>query len=515
MLLPSNRQWDRLTAVIPLIVAAIALAFRLYGLSDKPLWLDEVITQRRANLAVPDLITNSLSNRHFPTYFLLVRAFDPPLIDEWMLRLPSALFGAVSVLLVALIGREVRSRSAGLVAASLMALSPLEVQFGQEARPYTLVSCLVLLALWGLVRIGQQTALEVRSSNRSDGHLGPWLAFTVGTIGALNVLLLGAVWLITANLAAVAIFQNAGPTRTDFIRKWALVQAIIVVTWIPGLIAMALAVGADPLRGFRWIPPTTLHHAWSVLSAVYMLSPSSVITFKLLPTPVPIFGVAIIAFALLGAWRLRSRLISLAIIGLGGLAVPIAIFVISIFHPILVPRYLLLSTGPFFVLVGIGATNLPHRLSLLATLGLIAFGIANLAVYYRFETKPRWDLAAAYLAENVRSGDSVITNDHMARYVLAAYGDRYHLDRNQIQAIESQSAEAVQRSTQEGPIWVVYGRTGQGAIDLEQAFFQKWLETGWSTCRRQFGLDVVVLRLEPTAAWSGHKSQMPPCNEQR
>jgi mannosyltransferase len=515
MQLPSNRHWDRLTPAIPLILMAIALAVRLYGLSDKPLWLDEIITQRRANLAVPDLITNSLSHRHFPTYFLVVSAFDAPLIDEWMLRLPSALFGAVSVFLVALIGTEVRSRWAGIVAASLMTLSPLEVQYSQEARPYALFSCLVLLALWGLVRIGQQTAPEVRSSNRSDGQLGPWLAFTIGTIGALNVLLLGAVWLITANLAAVAIFQHAGPTRTDFIRKWALLQGIIVLTWVPGLIAMALAVGGDPLRGFRWIPPTTLHHAWSVLSAVYLLRPSSVVTFELLPTPVPILGVTIVAFALLGAWRLRSRPTSLAIIGLSGLAVPIAIFVISIFHPILVPRYFLLSTGPFFVLVGIGAADLPHRLSLLATTAVIAFGITSLVVYYRSETKPRWDLAAAYLAENVWSGDSITANDHMARYVLAAYGDRYHLDRRQIQAINPQSAEAALRNTQRGSIWVVYGRTGQGAIGPEQTYFKKWLETGLPACKRQFGLNVVVLRLERTAAGPGQKVQTPPCSEQR
>jgi mannosyltransferase len=515
MQLPSGKHWDRLTPAIPLILAAIALAVRLYGLSDKPLWLDEIITQRRANLAVPELIANSLHYRHFPTYFLLVRAFDAPLIDEWMLRLPSALFGAVSVLLVALIGTEVRSRWAGIVAAGLMTLAPLEVQYAQEARPYTLFSCLVLLALWGLVRIGQQTALEVRSSTRSGGQLGSWLAYAIGTIGALHVLLMGAVWLITANLAAIAIFRHAGPGRTDFVRKWAWVQAIIVLTWVPWLIAMARAVGADPLRGIRWIPPTTLDHAWKVLSTVYLLRPSSIVTFELLPTPVPILGVAIAAFALLGAWRLRSRPTSLAIIGLSGLAVPIAIFVISLFQPILVPRYFLLSTGPFFVLAGIGVTALPHRLSLVATAAVIAFAITSLAVYYRSETKPRWDLAAAYLAENVQSGDSVTANDHMARYVLAAYGDRYHLDRNRIQAINPQSAEAALRNTQEGSIWVIYGRTGQGAIGPEQTYFKQWHEMGLPTCRRQFGLNVVVLRLDRSAAGPGQNVQSPPCSEQR
>jgi hypothetical protein len=61
MQLPSNRHWDRLQPAIPLIILAIALAVRLYSLSDKPLWLDEIITQRRANLADPELLANSFA----------------------------------------------------------------------------------------------------------------------------------------------------------------------------------------------------------------------------------------------------------------------------------------------------------------------------------------------------------------------------------------------------------------------------------------------------------------------
>ena len=68
----SNMRWHRLTFAIPLVPTALALAVRLYGLSDKPLWLDEIITQRRANRSISDLIANSLSNKHFPTYFLFV-----------------------------------------------------------------------------------------------------------------------------------------------------------------------------------------------------------------------------------------------------------------------------------------------------------------------------------------------------------------------------------------------------------------------------------------------------------
>ena len=307
--------WHRTTVAIPLIPTALALAVRFHGLSDKPLWLDEIITQRRANLPISDLIANSLYNKQFPTYFVLVRAFDAPIINEWTLRLPSTILGAISVLLVALIATEVRSRRAGLVAGILMALSPLEVQFGQEARSYALVSCFVLLALWGLVRIAKQLSISVSPSSPPKGQLGSWAAYTIGTIGALNVLLVSAPWLVASNLAMAAIVRRSGPKRTELIRNWTLTQAIILLTWLPGLVAIYLAAHEDPLRNFRWLPPITLEHVWSVISAVYLFRASDIITFELLPTFVPGFGAAVVALAVLGAWRLKANTTLLSVIG--------------------------------------------------------------------------------------------------------------------------------------------------------------------------------------------------------
>src|SRR5450432_3281829 len=118
--LPRMR-WHRSTIVIPLIVMVSALIARVYGLADKPFWLDEVTTQRRLNLPISDLFADSFLYGQFPTYFALVRALNMPIIDEWTLRLPSAIFGAISVLLVTLIATEIRSPRAGLVAGVLMA----------------------------------------------------------------------------------------------------------------------------------------------------------------------------------------------------------------------------------------------------------------------------------------------------------------------------------------------------------------------------------------------------------
>jgi hypothetical protein len=127
--------WLRTPVAVALIPGMLAFVVRLYGLSNKPLWLDEVITHVRANLPISNLIASSLHNKHFPTYFILASAFDTPVIDEW---------------------------------------SPLDMQLGQEARPYTLASCLVMLALWGLARIARQSAITFPPSSRSKGERLSW-----------------------------------------------------------------------------------------------------------------------------------------------------------------------------------------------------------------------------------------------------------------------------------------------------------------------------------------------------
>ena len=243
--------WNWATVGLAAGPALLALLLRLYDLSGKPLWLDEIITYRRALLPLPELAANSFVNKHFPTYFVIARFFDAPVIDEWMLRLPSVVCGTAAVLLVTLIAAKVHSWRAGLVAGLLMAVSPIEVQFAQEARPYALASCMVMLALWGQVRIVKHVKATPLSRT---GASTAWAAYLVCTIAALNLLLVGAFWLLASNLDMAATLR--GTRQRQLLRHWLLAQLVIVIAWLPGLIAIYLAAGDDPLRGYRWIPQT-------------------------------------------------------------------------------------------------------------------------------------------------------------------------------------------------------------------------------------------------------------------
>src|SRR5579871_2397215 len=119
--------WDHRAVALPMAIGLAALLLRLYGLGDKPFWLDEVTSLRRATASVPALVSDSLNNTHYPTYFLLLWLVAKFGTSQWLLRLPSAVFGALGAALTCVLGGRVGNLRAGEIAirGSIRPRSPL------------------------------------------------------------------------------------------------------------------------------------------------------------------------------------------------------------------------------------------------------------------------------------------------------------------------------------------------------------------------------------------------------
>ncbi len=490
--------FPRPAVVLPLVLGLLALLLRLHGLADKPLWYDEILSLNRARLPLAELVIDALKHKHYPTYFLLLRNFAPAHVDPWMLRLPSALCGAGCAFLVARLATDIRGMLAGVVAGLLMTLSPLEVQYGQEARAYALISCLVLVALWGLVRIAQEPERAALGALRRDGLRGPWAAYLLGTIGALLVENNTVPWLLASNVAFIAILHRAAAERRGLIRNWAWAQAIILLVWLPALFIIFSANRGAVLTGLEWVPQPTWESFRSIVAAVYLFRISDMMSFDVLPTPLPQYGAVVAVLALLGAWRLKREPCLLAIIGLAFVAMPITVLVISIFQPVLVPRYLLWSTGPFFVMAGIGAATLPKRLSP-AVAAAVAVGAAvSLWPYYSAETKPRWDQAATYLLRNVRPQDSIVAEYPSVEFVLDTYAEPIHLA-SKFTALAWKAHRSPLLVADGERTWVIYGSVGQSTQESEAEFRRKWAVLGDPADQIHFGSHILILRFDKPA----------------
>jgi mannosyltransferase len=445
--------------LLPTAIGLTALLLRLCGLGDKPFWLDEITSLRRATASVPDLVTDSLHNSHYPSYFLLLWLVGRIGTSQWLLRLPSALFGALGAALTCAVGSRAAGRRSGAIAGLLMAFSPFEVQFGQEARSYTLVSCLVLTALYGLVRLAREPAAAALPLRRDGALRGAWAAYCLGTAAALIVLNVAVPWLLASNLGAVAIARRAAGARRGFARNWVLAQALILAAWIPSLVWVYVASSGGVLDAAGWAPAGTFQTVWSIVAPVYLLRISSFITYDLLPAAVPGLAVVIAALAALGAWRLRRDPTVLAILGCAALVLPLGLLLLSLFVPVLVPRYFAWSAAPFFIFAGagLGRLSLPGFAAAAAALGTAC--LVNLIPYYGYETKPRWDLLATQLAAAAQPGDVVLLDSYYSYSVLSAFAARAGLADHRVTLTwDLQQAAGLMPGHD---LWAVYGRAGQ------------------------------------------------------
>lgn len=464
---------------------AVGLIARLLHLRGKPFWLDEVLTLSRAHLAWSGLVADSFANRHMPSYFLILHWFARVGDDALALRLPSVLFGAAAVAVVFDLARRIGGRTAGVVAALLMALSPQQVQYGQEARSYTLATLLVVIAVWGVVRLAA-------APDPSRSRLG-WAAYGLGTAGALDVLGDTAPWLLAAGLILALIWRRLSPMlRPGFLHMVLVGHALIVAATLPFYLLMIRASDGRMIEKFDWVPKLSWHGVWVSVASTYLMRASAVVRLDLLPTKVPVLAAIVAVLAAFGLWRVRRRLDGWAVVAAFAV-LPLLLLAISLVKPVLVPRYILWSAAPFFVLAGVGAAALPRRALPAAVAGLALLAAVNLAPFYHTETKPRWDLAARHLAAAVGPHDTILTSDPNAKRMLLALQPKGSGAIDQQAVITRHVQVAVARWKQGGKVWAVHGRSGLGAREKLIDFKSRLAALGEPIEQIPMGHEITIL----------------------
>jgi mannosyltransferase len=442
-----------------------------------------------------------------PTYFLLLHDISAG-TDAWLLRLPSAIGGALAAAAGVLIGRKLAenigaSRLGGLMSGLLLAAAPVMVQFGQDARPYALELAGVMFSLWGLVTLACDA--EAAAGPWRKG-LAAWSSLVLGLVAALALIGDAVPFLLVANLSAWPIARGLPRTaRQRFLLRWISGQAVVLLAVGPLYVAMSLAIDDQYMAAFNWVPPLGVLRAWWVSADVYLLRAANIVTLHLLPVGLPVLGLALPLVAGAGFAALRGQPAARIAMVLAVVALPVLLILSEPARPLWLPRYLLWSGAAFLILAGVGAAWLAQRWQVTAVTVVAALLLVNLLPFYRAETVPRWDLAATALAPGLAMGADLFLDSHGAPTMLRAYlpGGADALPRNKV-LFEISDAEAELRAGT--PVIAVHGSTGQGRASTMPAFRARLARLGTPTEETKIGQNITLFRFEPKSGRTANLS---------
>ncbi len=165
------------------LVILAAFMLRLFRLESQSLWYDEAFSVYLAHKSLVDITAQTAADIQPPLYYYLLHLWMVIAGEgEFALRFLSLFFGVLTIPLVAVTARHLTNRVAAFIATLLAALSPLYVWYSQEARMYTLITFLLLLSSYILLRL---TGAPPPLAGRTSGRRGrTWLAFALVNIAA-------------------------------------------------------------------------------------------------------------------------------------------------------------------------------------------------------------------------------------------------------------------------------------------------------------------------------------------
>jgi uncharacterized membrane protein len=131
-----------------LLILAIGVALRFFALAGQSFWYDEIHSILTARGAPDGSLSLPVLNIHGPLYLILLRLWMSVAgSSELAVRALSAVLGSLGLVLFYRVGLRLLGRSTALVALALLAASPFYLWYSQEARNYTLLFCLGLVAV--------------------------------------------------------------------------------------------------------------------------------------------------------------------------------------------------------------------------------------------------------------------------------------------------------------------------------------------------------------------------------
>lgn len=396
--------------LVTLLATVVALLVGLWELGRRSLWYDEAFTVGIVDRPMGDVLwrlTHWEVNQS--PYYLLFSGWFRIDQGEAFLRSMSVAFAVAAVPAIFVLGRRIADARVGAVAAVLLAVHPLVVQWGQQLRSYSMVVLMVILATIALLR-----AVDEPDDTGRAVVYGVVAAATIYTqFFALLVVAVHLLWAVLAKPMPRRVVVAAGGAVGVLVLPLAwylLTYEGDPLVWLAGRGDDALLATARGLAGGRGL--NVVAYAVAAATGVWALARQA-------------RGDGLASLRVGRAWRPVLPLLWAVV------PVLVAALVTYTAKPVLEARFLIVVVPGLVLLVAHGLCRLPWRpvaAAILATLLLVS--LAGVRTWHEGPVLEDWRAAVPVAIENAGPDGALVLDPRLSLFAVRYYrpdGARFRL----------------------------------------------------------------------------------------
>ena len=391
---------NKIIILLFILIIFIGILLRIYNLGKYNFWRDEVFSVLVAKGIAPWDMASYSYLIDSPLFCLFLRLWLKLGDSEFILRLFPFIFGVLSIPAIYLVAKELFDKKVGLISAFILTISPFHIYYSQELRTYSLVTFLVLIAIYCLIKSLKE--------NRIFSWVG-FVIFTTLTIYSHNMALL---LLIAINFY---IFYFYKKYKVIF-RRWLTSQFFILLFYLPWVEVILKQIAHIKAANFyNWLPKDYLFNiiqTFLIFNLGY--NANTIINLLAILLILPLFIFVIYD-------KIYKEEIYML---LWWLFIPLIIVIM--FSIMIFPAYIIRTTiylsAVYYIIVSYGLSKLkPNKIYLYFLLFFIILTAISLKNYYQnifpspefpysvgFHPRMEFKLASNYINQNYQNGNIVV-----------------------------------------------------------------------------------------------------------
>ena len=356
-----------------IFLVVIGAGLRLYLLAEKSIWLDEAFSITISQHSLADMLHLIVqADTHPPLYYLLLKIWLVFGDSETQARLLSTLFSIASIPLIYFVGVSLyENERVGLIAATILTLSPFQVWYAQETRMYAMLTFALLASAYYLLR-------ALRDGDRRD-----WIGYILTTVLALYTDN-GAIWY----LATITIFFLISLRRYKArIIGWlfsTFAIGLLYLPWLPFFWMQTRQLTED-----FWLPPPSFH---TVLETF--------LTFQSFNFPFIELSLVYMTMVFVWTYIVPRKTWQLRLASMWFFIPLVISLLFSLRQPIFLSRNLIAASLGYYLLIAGTIGRFRSTKAVLALLlPLVVMNSVSLGYNAWYEGKEDWRSVASFLAQ--------------------------------------------------------------------------------------------------------------------